>query len=105
MYVEHHKYASSSEPRDHVVQDRKRLPVLIERAAGVPARDAKARRTHGVRGERQADEVEPVASEEVDVLLHIVVPQLVNTARGLEASPVGAFQAKWQPLRVALEAQ
>ena len=45
-------------------------------------------------GHGQPHRVEVVLHEEVDVVLHLVFPQLVDAAGGLKASPVGAFEVK-----------
>ena len=82
--VERHENPCSLQFVQHVIQYVERLPAGVHRSTDVVAGDLPRWRSYYRRAERQANRIEVVLDEEVDILINGMPPQLVNAAIGLE---------------------
>jgi len=100
VHVEHHEEPRRTQRREHAVEHVHRLEAREATAADVVAFDDKRGLLHDPAADRQPNGIVPVPDQVVDVVAHVVLPQLVHAATGLEARPICALDAKLR-LRVA----
>ena len=84
VHVKGHEHPCHFQFAHHIVKYVERFPTFVRPTTGEAAVDPPRWRSHYCRAERQANRIEVVFDEEANVLINSVLPQLVNTAIGLE---------------------